>query len=285
MEERSRPPVRDSREYGREYLGDGPVLDELERLARYCPEVLQGHMALRQAALAGPPHGVLPLKYKELICVGIECAIRRTAPPPTFHARKAIDAGATPHEVAEVVALCTMLRGIGTFWESGRHALRAAEERARELAGGVAWEKPKEGSPRPPLVDTHEYERQYYLDQSRLEHHERLARYCPGVLDGYMVFRQGVFMEPPHGALPLKIKELVVVAIECAVLKTNRPPVFHAQKAIDAGATPHEVAESVSLCILLAGMITYAESGRWALQVAIERATETADDTAGETRS
>ncbi len=276
MEPSQRHPQRSAREYIAETWADRSILDEFERLAKYCPEVLEGHMALRQSAFMEQPQGVLPQKTKELLAVAIQCAMRETDPPPTFHARRAIDAGATPHEVAEVVSLCIMLRGPGTFWQSGRYALQSAEERAMELGRGAKGEEQMAATSRPPILDAREYAREYYVDQARLNSQEQLARYCPEVLEGYMTLRQGVFMEPPHGALSLKVKELLAVAIECAVLKTNRPPTFHAGKAIEAGATPQEIAEVLSLCIALSGMITYAESGKWALQAAIERANELA---------
>ena len=42
----------------------------------------------------------------------------------------------------------------------------------------------------------------------------------------------------------------------------------HAKWAIEAGATPAEVAEVASLCTLIGGMLTYQESGRFALHEA-----------------
>jgi alkylhydroperoxidase/carboxymuconolactone decarboxylase family protein YurZ len=97
---------------------------------------------------------------------------------------------------------------------------------------------------------------------------ELLARYRPEVLEGYLSLRQAAFNTGPGAALTPREKELVIVAIEVARTKTNEPPRFHAKKAIDAGATVAEIAEVVSLCILIGGMLTYQESGKHALRAA-----------------
>ncbi len=268
-----RPHLRDPWEYAREYLGDQAKLDDHQRYAKYCPEVFQGYMTLRQGAFMSPPGGALPLKYKELLCVAIECALMKANPPPIFHARRAIDKGATPQEMAEVVSMCIMLRGMATYRQAGRFALQAAEERAGEIGRGTEEGKAAETGPRAPILDPREYARQYFADQSILGEHERYAKYCPEVFEGFMTLRQGACMAPPGGWLPLKYKELVLVAIECAIVVPSKG---HARRAIDEGATLQEVAEAVCLCIMLGGMVTYMHSGRFALQAAEERAEELA---------
>jgi hypothetical protein len=46
---------------------------------------------------------------------------------------RAIKAGATVEQVAEVVSLCIMIGGMLTFQESGKFALKAAEDAAAGL--------------------------------------------------------------------------------------------------------------------------------------------------------
>jgi len=104
-----------------------------------------------------------------------------------------------------------------------------------------------------------------------LDHHELLGRYYPECLEKWMGARQSLFKEPPDGALTLREKELVIVAIEIALRKPDVGG--HTRRAIDAGATVKEIAEIAGLCILLAGMITFVESGQNALKVAEEYAT------------
>ncbi len=106
-------------------------------LARYRPEVLEGYLALRQAAFNTGPGAALTEREKELIIVAIEVARTKTNEPPRFHAKKAIDAGATVEEIAEVVSLCIIIGGMLTYQESGKHSLRAAEEYAAQLKRGA----------------------------------------------------------------------------------------------------------------------------------------------------
>ncbi len=113
-----------------------------------------------------------------------------------------------------------------------------------------------------------DYARSYYKDERVLKTFELLARHNPEAFIGYMALRQGIFQPPPRGALSEKTKELVILAIECALRKTNPPPVGHTRRAVAAGATAAEIAEVVSLCIMIAGMLTYQESGRFVLEEA-----------------
>lgn len=105
-----------------------------------------------------------------------------------------------------------------------------------------------------------------------LEHHEILGRYYPECLEKWMEARQSLFKEPPEGALSLREKELIAIAIEIAVRKPNVS--FHTKKAMDEGATVEEIAEIAGICILLGGMVTFVESGQHALKVAEEYAKE-----------
>lgn len=116
-----------------------------------------------------------------------------------------------------------------------------------------------------------EYARSYFPDVS---HYELLARYRPEMVHGYMTLRQAAYNTGPNAAIPPHMKELVILAIEVASKKTNPPPIQHAKRAIERGATPQEVAEIISLCIMIGGMLTYREAGRFALQAAEERYAE-----------
>jgi len=126
-------------EYARRYYRDQEVEDTFRLLAEYVPGVFRGYMTLREGVfpLEGEGDSVLPAKVKELVILGVEIAAMMS-PPPVYHARKAIEAGATPQEVAEVVALCIMLRGMMSYQQSGRFVLEEAHRRAAERAGAAA---------------------------------------------------------------------------------------------------------------------------------------------------
>lgn len=122
------------------------------------------------------------------------------------------------------------------------------------------------------------YANDYYKNPDVIAGFELLARYRPEVFEGYVTLRQAAFNVGPDAALSPKLKELVILAIEVARTKTNPPPVGHARRAIEAGATPAEVAEVISLCIMIGGMLTYQESGRYALQEAEEQYRKAAEN-------
>jgi alkylhydroperoxidase/carboxymuconolactone decarboxylase family protein YurZ len=125
--------LEDAWAYARDYYQNPAVIADFELLARYRPEVFAGYIGLRQAAFNRGEDAALSPKLKELIILAIEIARTKTNPPPVGHAKRAIESGATPAEVAEVASLCILIGGMLTYQESGRHALRAAEERYAEL--------------------------------------------------------------------------------------------------------------------------------------------------------
>lgn len=117
------------RDYSKSYYGE--VLESYERLARYRPDVLVDWINLRRAIFESDKPDGLSLREFELVSTAIEIIAHK--PNPDRHARLAIDAGATVRQVADVVSVCILLGGMMTYIVSGQHALRAAEERAKEL--------------------------------------------------------------------------------------------------------------------------------------------------------
>jgi alkylhydroperoxidase/carboxymuconolactone decarboxylase family protein YurZ len=124
--------------YAKDYYQNPQVMSDYEMLARYRPEVFHGYITLRRAAFNEDAGAALSPKMKELIILAIEIARTKTNPPPVGHAKRAIESGATPAEIAEVASLCILIGGMLTFQESGRHALRAAEELYAATAGRTA---------------------------------------------------------------------------------------------------------------------------------------------------
>lgn len=120
--------LAESWEYAENYYKNPEVIADFELLARYRPEVFGGYIALRKAAFNTDSHAALTPREKELIILAIEISRAKVNPPPIGHAKRAIEAGATPADVAEVASLCIMISGMLSYQESGRHALRAAED-------------------------------------------------------------------------------------------------------------------------------------------------------------
>ena len=132
----------------------------------------------------------------------------------------------------------------------------------------------------PELADAWAYARDYYKNPEVIADFELLARYRPEVFGGYITLRQAAFNTDAGAALTPREKELIILAIEIARTKVNPPPVGHARRAIEAGATPADVAEVASLCIMIAGMLSYQEAGRHALRAAEEHYAKTRSDAA-----
>jgi alkylhydroperoxidase/carboxymuconolactone decarboxylase family protein YurZ len=117
------------RAYSMDYYGE--VLESYERLARYRPEVLVDWIRLRRTIFEAPDAKGLDVRELELISTAIEIIAHK--PNPDRHAKLAVEAGATVKQVADVVSLCILLGGMMTYIVSGQHALKAAENRAKEL--------------------------------------------------------------------------------------------------------------------------------------------------------
>jgi len=93
-------------------------LNKFKKLGELAPEAFQGFVAFDKAAFEG---GVVPLKYKELIAVGV--ALTTQCPYCIeIHAKKAKKAGATEAELAEVTLVAAALRAGGAVTH-GTHTL------------------------------------------------------------------------------------------------------------------------------------------------------------------
>jgi len=128
--------LADAWEYATGYYQNPEVIADFQLLARYRPEVFAGYISLRQAAFNISDAAALTRREKELVILAIEIARTKVNPPPVGHAKRAIEAGATPADVAEVASLCIMISGMLSYQESGRFALRAAEDWYAQLEGG-----------------------------------------------------------------------------------------------------------------------------------------------------
>ncbi|MDR7476005.1 MAG: tripartite tricarboxylate transporter substrate-binding protein, partial [Armatimonadota bacterium] len=99
----------------------GQVPDSVRMLERYSPGALEGFFRLRRATTT---ESSLPWKVRELIIIAVEAALKKD---PVGHARIAIEAGATPKEIHDAVALTLWLAGMPAY-HCGMKAVRAAED-------------------------------------------------------------------------------------------------------------------------------------------------------------
>jgi AhpD family alkylhydroperoxidase len=93
-------------------------LAKFEKMGTLAPEAFKAFVAFDEAVVR---NGVIPLKYKELIAVGV--ALTTQCPYCIeIHARRAKAAGATEQELAETTLLAAALRAGGAMTH-GTHAL------------------------------------------------------------------------------------------------------------------------------------------------------------------
>src|SRR5213596_1157116 len=97
---------------------DTKNLKKFPRFAELAPEAFKAFVAFDEAAVK---HGVIPLKYKELIAV----AVGLTTQCPyciEIHSKRAKQAGATEQELAETTLVAAALRAGGAVTH-GTHTL------------------------------------------------------------------------------------------------------------------------------------------------------------------
>ena len=97
---------------------DKKNLTKFPRLGELAPEAFKAFVAFDEAVIK---HGVVPLKYKELIAV----AVALTTQCPyciDIHASRAKKAGATEQELVEVTLIAASLRAGGAVTH-GTHTL------------------------------------------------------------------------------------------------------------------------------------------------------------------
>jgi alkylhydroperoxidase/carboxymuconolactone decarboxylase family protein YurZ len=104
-----------------------------------------------------------------------------------------------------------------------------------------------------------------------LDDFQKLDEYDPRLLEGLVAVRRACIpgSKDPEPAIPMKYKELMMVAVETAVGRGEKGK-SHARKAVRAGASIKEVQEALALCIYLTGMATWVDSGKYCLKAAEE---------------
>jgi alkylhydroperoxidase/carboxymuconolactone decarboxylase family protein YurZ len=118
---------------------------------------------------------------------------------------------------------------------------------------------------------TGDYINQYYsADGDTVNSFTLLQEHGPHLVEAYVHMRKTAFEQTSDlvGRLSRKDRELVILGMEIMARK-NPPPLFHARKAVDAGATIPEIVDVIGLCIMIGGMITYQDAGQFVLAEAV----------------
>ncbi|MSR31098.1 MAG: carboxymuconolactone decarboxylase family protein [Gemmataceae bacterium] len=97
---------------------DMKVLDRLKKMPELAPEAFA---AYREFARQAMKEGAIPVKYKELIALGVAMTTQCTY-CLEIHKKKAKEAGVTEQEIAEAVMVTALLR-CGAAVTHGAHCL------------------------------------------------------------------------------------------------------------------------------------------------------------------
>jgi alkylhydroperoxidase/carboxymuconolactone decarboxylase family protein YurZ len=118
------------------YKADDEVVDSFSLLSEHGPHLVEAYINTRKAAFEqfAETDGRLSRKDRELVILGMEIMNRKN-PPPTFHARKAVEAGASIGEIVDVIGLCIMIGGMITYQDAGQFVLKEALEHQERIAG------------------------------------------------------------------------------------------------------------------------------------------------------
>jgi len=183
-----------------------------------------------------PVHnGALEPKVRELILFALNASVSHLhLPGIRRHLRGALDAGATPQEVHEVLQMISAL---------GIHAVTIGVPILTELLA--------ETREPPPLTD----------EQTRLKAEFQAKRgywnaFWDGLLDLDPTFFEAYleFSAHPwvHGVIPDKVKELLAIAWDASTTHMYEPGLRqHMENALGHGATPQEIMETLELAATL----------------------------------
>lgn len=99
-----------------------------EVLSKYSPDSLKGFLVMREAI----QNGHLPKKTRELLFTILD-SLDDEVSGAKAHAVAAIESGLTMEELVEAFAIVTIVKGINVLCKTGIEAIKAAEEKQKEM--------------------------------------------------------------------------------------------------------------------------------------------------------
>lgn len=221
----------------------GEIPEWVDVMNQYAPQVLQDYTALRMHVMAD---GALTRREKELILVGINAA-RRYETSMMYHTKGAIDAGATPGDIADCILATVISRGLPA-WLEGQKAVRYARQYASvETPDGQA-----EVTPESDLFGTVEAAQHYYEETfgtmpawASLMREEDAPSFVSYTNMRYHCLK--------HKHVSEMLKELVLVGINAAERYPEGVEI-HVRGARSKGASTQQIAECLFTALLTAGI-------------------------------
>ncbi|NUK31360.1 carboxymuconolactone decarboxylase family protein [Parageobacillus sp. VR-IP] len=225
----------------------GEIPEWVQKMSCFSPKALEYYTKLRHEIMAD---GAISKKDKELILVGINAA-RRYKRSMIYHTKGAIDSGATIMEIADILTVCIISRGIPA-WLTGIEAIRFAESYTNT--------KLEESNMSNNLVTLDNIDDCicYYNEETGGSIPlwvELLKKASPNVLQRYSNLRKLVLSD--H-VVSRKIKELVLVGVNVAERYRDGVKI-HVNGAKKHGATDKEIAEVCLVAVLTAGIPAWFE--------------------------
>lgn len=184
--------------------------------------------------------GRLSPKHKQLVALAVHASPATLNPAGLeAHVRRARDAGASDAEIIDVLISISAL-GNHTF----AVAVPALLAVLREDQGEAAAELPPMAEEAQRIKEAFVAKRGYWTEQR-----ETLARLLPDFFKAYMALSA----EPwDCGALEPKVRELVYIAIDCAITHMHEPGLrIHIRNALKLGATREEILEVFEIAATL----------------------------------
>jgi alkylhydroperoxidase/carboxymuconolactone decarboxylase family protein YurZ len=178
--------------------------------------------------------GVLPLKFVELVGVALNAACTNLNPEGTRrHIRKALEAGATTHEILFVLK-CASVMSIHSC----------------SLGAPILLEEAKAAGKRPtskPASDTPACDRMKAIGQWNTAW-DPFFELDPVWTDQFMATGAGIY---GSGVMPAKETELLSIAFDASYTHMYAPGTRrHIHNALQAGATMEEIMEVLKLCVV-----------------------------------
>ncbi|WP_251555183.1 carboxymuconolactone decarboxylase family protein [Neobacillus muris] len=229
----------------------GQVPDWAAKMHYFAPKALEYYTKLRGEILVD---GALSKKEKELILVGINAA-RRYERSMIYHTKGAIDSGATIEELADVLSVCIISRGIPA-WFTGVEAIKYAISYCGdgETAAAEAAPALTEDDFFASLTDYNGYYKQETGGEVP-NWVKVLNQFNPACLERYTDLRRSVLRDD---VVSRKLKELVLVGINVAEMYP-RGIELHMKGAKRFGATDAEIADVSLVALLTAGIPAWFE--------------------------
>lgn len=195
--------------------------------------------------------GALSTREK-LLLLFATCAVRRLNAPARVALRHAVDLGATPEEIEELLIACFTSRGALAYFEARSIVQEVLPDASENEPAADPGESDAKGS-KSEGGDILQKLAGYFGDVPLWA--ETIAQSHPELLEAHQTLREIVFKE---GYASRKLKELVFVTINTAE-RYDFGIRLHSRASSAAGASQKEILEAMAVAVLVGGIPSWIE--------------------------